>query len=97
MLNFKITLTAISITLCLLLQACGNEKASEQKNEVLEVRDVIKMGGAANTIDVKDGVRYKFLEDGASRFKVDNGSGALTVDVLPHYENDVPIVSKFNT
>lgn len=97
MLNFKITLTAIYITLCLLLQACGSEKASEQKNEVLEVRDVIKSGGAANAIDVKDCVSYKFLEDGTGRFKVDNKSGALTVDVIPNYENDVPIVSKFNT
>lgn len=101
-------------------------------NEISErVENGAKVGITANAIDVKDSVAYKLLEDGAGRFKVDNGSGVVTVangsiinaqqalaheieieanstdgtasskkfvvDVLPNYENDIPIVSQYNT
>ncbi|MDO6487704.1 hypothetical protein Q4503_08335 [Colwellia sp. 6_MG-2023] len=101
-------------------------------NEIAErVENGVEVGITANAIDVKDSVAYKLLEDGAGRFKVDNGSGVVTVangsiinaqqalaheieieanstdgtasskkfvvDVLPNYENDIPIVSQYNT
>jgi len=101
-------------------------------NEISErVENGVEVGITANAIDVKDSVAYKLLEDGAGRFKVDNGSGVVTVangsilnaqqalaheieieanstdgtasskkfvvDVLPNYENDIPIVSQYNT
>jgi hypothetical protein len=100
-------------------------------NEVLErAENGTEVGITAIAKDVKDSVAYKLIEDGVRRFKVDNGSGVVsvadgsllnahqalqheieieanstdgtasskkfTVDVIPNYKNDIPIVSKSN-